>query len=172
MPDRNDGIQSLEVDSLGVFPEIETQAPQAFQQGDVFPEDASHELADYIQHGLPVDYLAEHPSEFYTAFVRSQRNENVVFNLYNTPNGYVLASGKRLLTGYSLYLPGATGPVFLRDGNDVSGQVSAVIPTGGGTFMFGIDGLLFDYGVYVDYSQAGPITAVQGGVFMRRVFSD
>lgn len=172
MPDRNDGIQSPEMDQLGVFPEIETQAPAAFQQPDVFDENVSSELANYIAHGMPADYIADNPAQFFTSFIRSQRNENVVFNLYNTPGGYVLASGKRLVTGYSLYFPGATGPVFLRDGNDASGQVSAVIPTGGGTFMFGIDGVLFDYGIYVDYSQAGPMTAAQGGVYMRRVFSD
>lgn len=173
MPDRNDGIQSPDVDELGVFPLIDTAAPAGFvHTPDMFDENASEELSQYIAHGMPEDFIAENPADYYTAFVRSQRTENVVFNLYNAPNGYVVASGKRLLTGYSLQFVGATGPVYLRDGNDVSGQASVVIPTGGGTFMFGIDGILFDYGIFADYSQAGPITGIQGGLYMRRVFSD
>lgn len=173
MPDRNDGIQSPDIDELGVFPLIDTQAPAAFvHTPDQFDENASDELANYIEHGMPRDILAELPAEFYTSFIRSQRTENVVFNLYNAAGGYVVASGKRLVTGYSLQFIGATGPVYLRDGNDTSGQTSVVIPTGGGTFMFGTDGVLFDYGIFADYSQAGPITGIQGGLYMRRVYSD
>lgn len=170
MPDRNDGVEPPQMLELGVFPDTNEVAPLAVHTPDLINENASDQLAGYVAHDQVADFLADNPAQFYTAFVRNQRPENVVFNLYNVSS--LIAAGKRLVTGYSLYLAGATGPVLVRDGIDASAQVSFVIPQGGGSLMFGIDGLLFDYGVYIDLSLAGPVTAVYGGLYMRREFSE
>src|SRR5271163_2610899 len=130
MPDRNDGIQSPLADQLGEFSVVDTDVATAPFPGQI-NENASHELSNYIEHGHIKSYIAEHPEEFYTSFVRELQAENSAYPI--TASSSIIAAGKRLVTGWSLYLEKvsvSTGtPILLRDGVDANAPVKLVIDT-------------------------------------------
>lgn len=174
MPDRDDSTQYAYTNESGAFADFPTGIPDGAPQTqhENFPHVFQEQMEDAdVLHDFPrSDVMAENPQEFYTAFRVDEQLMSVAFPLLGGSS--LIQSGAQILTGFSCYYPGGTGPILLRDGLDASSPVVAVLPPAQyANGWFGMDGPRFKFGIYVDLSAAGPITAAYGAVYLAKKFA-
>jgi len=187
MPDRDDPFGYPDAGVIPGAPAVhdvpyqESPDPAPLVDAGPVKHDQVHDIRpgdwhEWMQDRSPRNVFDERPDEYYTQYDVKVRAELFPFPvLLTSQGGQIIQPGSQHFGGYSIDVAGATAPMYLRDGNDLSGRIILVIPPTGGTLWIGANGLNFQYGVYFDANTGAgnntALTRLQGSVFLERHIS-